>query len=61
MEMQTTSTPVNAKGQGHLVTLAKGYFGQIFSKSFFLEITGQIEIFNLNLCGMVGTHYIRIV
>ena len=25
MEMQSTSTPVNAKGQGHLVTWAKGH------------------------------------
>ena len=30
MEMQSASTPVNAKGQGHLVTLAKGHLGWIF-------------------------------
>ena len=27
MEMQSTSTPRNAKGQGHLVTLANSHFG----------------------------------
>ena len=25
MDMQPTSTPMNAKGQGHLVTLANGH------------------------------------
>ena len=48
MEMQSASTPMNAKGQGHLVTLAKGHLGWIFLKSFFLETTRQIQIiFNL--------------
>ena len=39
---------MNAKGQGNLVTWAKGHPGWIFLKSFFLETTRQIQIiFNL--------------
>ena len=33
MDNQSTSTSMNAKGQGHLVMLAKGPLGQIFSTS----------------------------
>ena len=48
MEMQSASIPMNANGQGHLVTLAEGHLGWIFLKSFFLETTRQIEIiFNM--------------
>ena len=41
--MQSTSTPMNAKGQGHLVTLAKCHMLNIF-KPCFLKTTAQIEI-----------------
>ena len=35
LKMQLTSTLMNAYGQGHLLTLAKGHFGCIYLKSFF--------------------------
>ena len=46
--MQSTATPMNAKGQGHhLVTFTKEHGLTIF-KSFFLETIRLIEvIFNL--------------
>ena len=34
-EMQSMLIPMNAKSQGHLVTLVKGHSGWIFWKSFF--------------------------
>ena len=44
IEMQSTSIPMNAKGHGHLVTLAEGHMGWIFLKSLFLETTRKIQI-----------------
>ena len=41
MEMQSILTPMNAKGQGHLVTLVKDH--SCWIKSFFLETTRLIE------------------
>ena len=43
-EMQTTSTPMYVKGQGHLVTLVKDHLSLIVSMSFFLENTRPIKI-----------------
>ena len=52
MEMQSASIPVNAKGQGYLVTFAKGD-GLNILKSFFLESTRLIKIiFLINLYWM---------
>ena len=44
MEMQSTSPHIIAKGQVHLVTLAKDHLGWICLKSFFLESTWLIKI-----------------
>ena len=45
MEMLRTSTPMNAKGQGHTVTLPEGHLGLIFLLIFFfLETTRVTKI-----------------
>ena len=43
MEMQSTSNPMNAKGQAHLVNWAKGHSGWIFLKSFFFKLQNRLK------------------
>ena len=42
MEIGSISTPLTPKGQGHIVTFAKGHHPATFSKAFFYETTGPI-------------------
>ena len=42
MEIGSISTPLTPKGQGHLLTIAKGHNTATFSKAFFSETTGPI-------------------
>ena len=58
MQTQLTSVPLNSKGQGLLVTFAKGHFVRIYWRTFSFKQPGLVALLTIILA-LLGYVYKR--